>query len=104
IALHQWLEAKQTFEHLYEILKNAKYHSISYHIECLYQLAKCQFILKNYLEAQALCENALALEPRCDFSKELNGPIEKFSETMNELRDLNKKVRSPLLKEISTSN
>ena len=104
IALHQWLEAKQTFEHLYEILKNAKYQSISYHIECLYQLAKCQFILKNYLEAQALCQNALALEPRCDFSKELNGPIEKFSETMNELRDLNKKVRSPVLKEISTSN
>lgn len=93
-ALERWREALQSFETLYALLKSARYQSISYQIECLYQMAKSQYHLKNYLETQRLCREAMALEKNCDFSKELDGPFEKFSEIKKQLHKLNKEVKA----------
>ncbi|MFQ5823122.1 MAG: tetratricopeptide repeat protein [bacterium] len=88
-ALQRWSESKQAFETLCNLLKAAKYQSISYQIECLYQIAKCHYHLGNYLETQRLCKEAIELEKYCDFSKEINGPLEKFSEIKKQLHKLN---------------
>ncbi len=90
--LGQWSKAKQTFQDLDHILKSAKYQSISYQIECLFQIAKCQYQLGNFLDTQRLCQEAIALEKYCDFSREIDGPLESFSEIKKQLHKLNNKV------------
>lgn len=92
--LGRWTEAKETFEHLYNLLRESKYQSISYQVECLYQMAKCQYQSDNYFETERLCRDAVALEKRCDFSKEMDGPIESYADIKNNLHDLNKEVKS----------
>jgi tetratricopeptide (TPR) repeat protein len=93
-ALERWDEALRAFENLYALLKTAKYQSTSYQIEGLYQMAKSHYHLGNYLDAQRLSREAIALEKDCDFARELNGPIEKFSEIKKQLHKLNKKVEA----------
>ncbi|MFQ5866127.1 MAG: tetratricopeptide repeat protein [bacterium] len=91
-ALQRWSQAKQSFENLYDLLRAAKYQSISYQIECLFQIAKCQYHLGHYLEARGLCQEAIRLEKYCDFSKEMDGPLEKFSEIKKQLHQLNDEI------------
>ncbi len=103
-ALKHWQEAIETFDKLYPILKNAKYQSVSYQIECLYQLARCHYQLGNYLEAQRYCQNAIILEKYCDFSKETDGPIENFADIKKQLHKLNDEVKGLRLMEVSRSS
>lgn len=93
-ALERWSDALHTFENLYDLLKSTKHQSISYQIDCLYQMAKCQYHSENYLETQRHCQVAIALEKNCDFSNELNGPLEKFSDIQKQLHKLNKQVEA----------
>lgn len=96
-ALEGWPEAIESFQNLHDILMNTKYKSTSYQIECLYQLAQCNYQLENYWETQRLCQNAIILEEYLDFSKELDGPLEKFSEIKDKLHKLNDEVKSIIL-------
>ncbi|MFQ5769697.1 MAG: CDC27 family protein, partial [bacterium] len=95
--LEKWNEAIKIFEQLYDILKFTKYQSVSYQIECLYHLAKSHYQLENYIETQRFCQEALMLEKFCDFSKELDGPLEKYSAIKDQLHKLNKEVKSIML-------
>ena len=102
--LERWSEAKEAFGELDKVLNSAKYQSVSYKVELLYQTAKCQFHLNNMLEAQRLCQEAIALEKQCDFSKEMDGPLEKFSEIKEELFELADKVKSIAVTEVESSS
>ncbi len=93
-ALSRWQEAMDVFQQLHAILETTPYRSISYQVECLYQLAKCHYQLGNYSESYRLCGEALVLEKSCDFSKETDGPLETFAEIRKQLHELNDKVRS----------
>ena len=55
------------------------------------------------LEAQRLCKEAIALEKECDFSKEMNGPLEKYSEIKEELFELADKVKSIMVSETNNN-
>lgn len=101
--LERWSEAKETFGELEKVLNSAKYQSVSYRVELLYQTAKCQFHLNNMLEAKRLCKEAIALEKECDFSKEMDGPLEKFSEIKEELFELDDKVKLVAVSEVESS-
>lgn len=100
-ALQRWSEALNTFETLYSLLKTAKYKSTSYQVECLFQMAKSQYHLGNFLETQRLCQEAIALNKNCDFSKELDGPLEKFSEIENQLHKLNDEVEEIMIAQVN---
>lgn len=100
-ALHRWQEAIATFEKLHDILKTTRYQSVSYQIECLYQMAKSHYHLGNYSETQRLCSEAIILETYCDFSKETDGPLESFSEIRKQLHELNDKVRNLVLTQVN---
>ncbi|NIV93161.1 tetratricopeptide repeat protein [candidate division KSB1 bacterium] len=102
-ALERWQSAKVSFEKLYDILKNAEFQSVSYQVDCLYQIAKCDFNLGNYLQAQQCCEEAISMEEHCDFSKEREGPLEEFSEIKDGLHELNKNAEAQMLTEAKTS-
>ena len=97
--VRRWQEALRTFEHLQDILAAAKHKSLSYKVECLYQRALCNYELSNYLEAQRLCHDALALLPQVDFSKEINGPVDTYEQIVDSLHDLNDKVKSVVITE-----
>ncbi|RMF69825.1 MAG: hypothetical protein D6743_01265 [Calditrichaeota bacterium] len=99
--LGQWQDASQCFEKLHTLLTETKYKSVSYQVDCLYQMAKCAYQLGHYLETQRLCQQALALEKTCDFSKEIDGPFEKYAEIKKGLRRLNKEVESIMLTQAS---
>lgn len=101
--LGRWSEAKKTFDELHELIGSAKFQSVSYQIECLYQSAKCQYELQEMFDAQRLCREAIALEKQCDFSKELDGPLEKFSEIKKQLHKLNQEIESNILTELSSA-
>lgn len=92
--LGRWSDAKKSFEHLYNILTDSKYQSISYQVECLYQMAKCQYELGNYFETKRLCREAIALEKQCDFSREIDGPLESYADIKDKLYELNDQVKS----------
>ncbi|MFQ6113845.1 MAG: tetratricopeptide repeat protein [bacterium] len=92
-ALERWSEARQHFETLYGLLTAARYQSVSYKIECLFQIAKCEYHLGNYLETQRFCQEAIRLEKYCDFSKEIDGPLEKFSEIEKQLHELDLEIK-----------
>jgi len=98
--LGRWQEARASFERLHELLITTKYQSISYKVECLYQAAKCEYKLQNYGEAQELCQDALAMEKQCDFSRELDGPIDPYEDIVEELHELNKELKSMMLTEV----
>ncbi len=93
-ALNRWQNAIEVFEQLDTILKNTPYQSISYQIECMYQLARCHYQLGNYGDAKQLCADAIAREKDCDFSKETDGPLEKFSEIKDDLHRLYDQVKT----------
>lgn len=101
--LERWAEAKETFDELDKVLTSAKYQSVSYRVELMYQTAKCQFHLNNMREAQRLCEEAIALEKECDFSKEMDGPLEPFSDIKEELFELVDKVKAIMVSEVKSS-
>ncbi len=101
--LERWSEAKGTFSELEKVLNSAKYQSVSYKVELLYQTAKCQFHLNNLLDAQRLCKEAIALEKECDFSKEMDGPLEQFSEIKEELFELADQVKLVAVSEVESS-
>ncbi len=101
--LERWAEAKETFNELDTVLDSAKYQSVSYRVELMYQTAKCQFHLNNMLEAQRLCKEAIDLEKECDFSKEMDGPLEKFSKIKKELFELADKVKSIMISEANNT-
>lgn len=96
-AQENWTEAKTYFNKLQNILKNSKFKSISYQVECLFQVAKCEYQLGNFLQTQKLCQDAIILDKYCDFSKELNGPLDNYSDIKKQLHKLNDKVKSLLL-------
>jgi len=85
--LGKWQEAKNEFTEVLKILQEAPYQSISYQVDCLYQLARCEQALGNIRQSKTTCEEALALAKKCDFSKELNGPFEKYEDVLEELND-----------------
>lgn len=97
--LGRWQEARESFATLHELLINTQYQALSYQVECLYQAAKCEFKLKSYVEAQELCQDALALEKQCDFSRELDGPIEPYEDIVDELHELDKELKAMMLTE-----
>ena len=101
--LERWAEAKETFNELDKVLNAAKYQSVSYRVELMYQTAKCQFHLNDMLEAQRLCKKAIDLEKECDFSKEIDGPFEKFSEIKKELFELADKIKSIMISEANNT-
>jgi tetratricopeptide (TPR) repeat protein len=103
-ALNRWQEAIVIFEKLQAILKSSEYQSISFQIDCLYQLAKCHFQLGSYLDTKRLCQNAIILENYCDFSKETDGPIENFADIKKQLHKLNDEVMGLRLTEVSSSS
>ena len=96
-ALNRWQEAIAVFGELDALLKNTLYQSVSYQIECRYQMAKSHYQLGNYGESQRLCVDAIAKERYCDFSKETDGPLESFSDIQKQLHELNDKVKSLVL-------
>jgi tetratricopeptide (TPR) repeat protein len=100
-ALQRWSEAKQAFEDLYALLKVAKYKSISYQIESLFQIAKSQYYMENYLETQRLCQEAIRLEKYGDFENEMNGPLEKFSEIKKQLYKLDAEIKELKLTQVN---
>ncbi|MCG8607084.1 tetratricopeptide repeat protein [bacterium] len=95
--LGQWENAVTAFEELMDLLETTEYQSISYQVECLFRMAQGHFELGNYLEAQRLCREAIEREAICDFSKEIEGPLEKHSEVKKMIRDLQDQVGSILL-------
>ncbi len=101
--LEKWNEAIKTFEKLQNILKTTTLQSLSYQIECLYQIAKCQYQKENYPETQRLCQDAIILEKQCDFSKELNGPLDKYSDIINELHKINDQTKMLMISQASNS-
>ena len=102
-AMENWTEALQTFAKLDTILKSTRYKSLSYQVDCLYQMAKCQYHLENYLETQRLCQQAILLENKCDFSKELSGPLEKYSTIKKELHKLHDQINTIMLTQANDS-
>lgn len=90
--LKRWEEACETFADLHNLLVDTKYQSISFQVECLYQMARSYYELGNHIETYRLCQEAIALDKKCDFSKELNGPIDKYEDIQDQLFKLNKKV------------
>ena len=100
-ALGRWQEAMDIFSRLHEILSHTRLQSISFMIDCLFQMAKCHYTLGNYLETQRLCNLAMELEKSCDFSKELDGPIEKYEDIKKQLHELTKKVKKILVANIT---
>ena len=95
--LEKWPEAAESFARLHEILTATKYKCVSFQIECFYWSARCQYALKNYYATQRFCQDALSLEKRLDFSKEMDGPLDKFADIQKELHKLNKKIDAILL-------
>jgi tetratricopeptide (TPR) repeat protein len=83
-----WPAAKYAFENVLKILDLTVYKSISYRVACLYQLAKCAFAVDDLNECRRLCEEALELDKSCDFSLELDGPNEDYSDIKKELNKL----------------
>ncbi len=101
--LERWSEAREAFNELDKVLNSATYQSVSYQVEVLYQTAKCQFQLNNILEAQRLCIEAIALEKECDFSKEMDGPLETFSEIKEQLLELTDEVKLIMVSETNNT-
>ncbi len=96
-AMGRWDEAAAAFTRLHEILVAAPYQSISYQMESLFQIAKCEYESKDYYSTQARCSQALVLEKQLDFSRELDGPVESFDDIKSQLHDLQDKVNSLVL-------
>jgi tetratricopeptide (TPR) repeat protein len=96
-ALSRWQEAIAVFENLHSILETTPYQSISYQVECLFHMANSHYQLGSYGESQRLCAEAVALEKTCDFSKETDGPLEKFADIKKQLFELDDKVKSLVL-------
>lgn len=90
----QWNAAKAAFEQLRSILNKATLQSLSYQMDCLYHLALCERELGNNEAAKALCETALELQEKCDFSKELSGFYQSHEDLRNWLRKLSKALES----------
>ncbi|MFQ5651184.1 MAG: hypothetical protein ACE5IY_14690 [bacterium] len=101
--LGRWSEALQSFENLNKILTTTKYRCTSYQIDCLYQMAVCNYKLENYLETQRFCQQAILLEQQVDFSGETDGPIEKFSDIQSELHKLSDQVKTIVVSGVSDS-
>ncbi len=93
-ALHRWQDAKNEFDKLYAVLRETPYQSHSYQVECLYHRALCAYQLGRYEEARLLAAQAKHLVPRCDFSREREGPLEKFDEIQKRLEKLQQKIES----------
>lgn len=93
-SLERWKEAIAAFEKLRELLVRTPYQSISYQIDCLYQLAKSHHALQNIYDARRYCEAAMALTDKLDFSKEIDGPLDNFEDIQKALADLHNEIKS----------
>lgn len=89
----QWAEAQKQFAAVRDILSKTPHQSLSYQVDCLYQMALCEYSQKHSPASHALCEQALALVEKCDFSRELNGPFEKYDEIQKRLQELYEKTK-----------
>jgi tetratricopeptide (TPR) repeat protein len=92
LEFNHWERAKTYFLKLFDILSNTEYHSTSFLIDCLFQLAKCEFYATNYQQSLNYCNEALQLEKKCVFSRERNGQYEKYPEIRINIRQLRKKL------------
>ncbi len=99
--LEHWQEALVAFRNLKAILEETPYQSTSYKIECTYEMAVCNHKMGNILEAQRLCQNALALEQKLDFSKEIDGQLAKFSDIQESLHDLSEDLNAVAVSDAS---
>ncbi len=97
----EWEKSNQSFEKLQRLLVAAPYQCTSYKVEALYQQARNHYESKNLFQTQRLCDEAMALLEVCDFSGEMDGPMESFSEIKENLLKLNKAVESDLLTDSS---
>ncbi|MFQ5709832.1 MAG: tetratricopeptide repeat protein [bacterium] len=103
-ALKRWPEAIETFEQLYDQLQSVKYQSVSFKVDCLYQLAACQFQAGNTLDSWRNAQKAVELDKDCDMSKELDGPFDKHSDIEKQLQALNKKVSALNLTQVANES
>lgn len=101
--LGRWREAKGEFEALYQVLLTTRYRSVSYQIDCLYQMARSEYETERLAQALELCGQAVALEKECDFAQERDGPFEKFADIQKALHKLHKKLKSLDLVEATTA-
>ncbi len=99
-----WHDSLNSFTILLDLLNRTKYKSYSYKVECLYSMAKCNYEMKNLIEAKLLCQEAIALWPLCDFDKELEGPYESFSEILNGINNLSETLKDINISQVSETN
>ncbi|MFQ5638033.1 MAG: tetratricopeptide repeat protein [bacterium] len=101
-ALEKWQEAKECFVRLHKILLTTAYQSKSFQIDCLLQQAKCAYQMGQYDDSEQFCQAALSQQKQCNFSEELDGPMEKFSEIKDELQKLAKQLKSSQLSHVGS--
>lgn len=94
-AMKHWEQALTYFNELYAILRETPYQSLSYRVDCLYQMARCEKELGSNATADQYCETAIQLNRRCDPSQELNGPLEDYDQIKSALMALHEEVCSP---------
>jgi tetratricopeptide (TPR) repeat protein len=90
--LSRWGEAVTSFSKTLEILKGSEFPCLSYQVECLYHMARCEYQQNNYSNAQAYSTKALALANRCDFTQELDGPLTSYEDVLDSLEDLHEQL------------
>ncbi|RKY89087.1 hypothetical protein DRQ11_01985 [candidate division KSB1 bacterium] len=86
--LSRWEEMKKTFEKLLACILNSKYKTIGYQVECHYGIAYALKKMGKFSQALEECKKAMALIKKRDPSRELEGPLENFSDIVRMTKNL----------------
>ena len=98
LAAHykDWKNTQLLFTEIYDRIKDYKYPSIGYQVECKYWIAKSLSENGKYEEAYKIAEDAMKLSEERNPDLEIEGHITSFDDIKHELKDLYQELQKRL--------
>jgi tetratricopeptide (TPR) repeat protein len=94
----RWAEVDSVFNEIYHRIKDYKYPSIGFQVECKYWMAKAKNETGKYEEAFQLTSDALSQSRERDKDLEIEGHIDSFDDIKKQLEKLHKELSKRGLK------